>query len=169
MLSCDHCCSGKAICITYSECMFVVLAIRHAIRTRHRHLYPGRLYNNFPHHLTKGTFFRKEKLLNLKCVLIFSTTFVWNISHCKMNWTRYDHKYTFWSSCTVHHSCPILMNMEVSRQILEKFSNIKFNKNPNSGKRDVRYDGLTDRQKDSVRTDRHNEANSRFRQICERA
>jgi len=61
------------------------------------------------------------------------------------------------------------MNMEVSRQILEKFSNIKFNKNPNSGKRDVRYDGLTDRQKDSVRTDRHNEANSRFRQICERA
>jgi len=25
-------------------------------------------------------------------VLIFSTTFVWNISHSKKNWARYGHK-----------------------------------------------------------------------------
>jgi hypothetical protein len=26
------------------------------------------------------------------CVLIFSTNSVWNFSHCKKNWTRYDKK-----------------------------------------------------------------------------
>jgi hypothetical protein len=26
---------GKAICITYSECLFVALSIQHAMRTRH--------------------------------------------------------------------------------------------------------------------------------------
>ena len=28
------------------------------------------------------------------CVLIFSIKFVWNISHSKKKWARYDHKYT---------------------------------------------------------------------------
>jgi len=28
--SCNHCCSRKAINITYSECVFVALVIRHA-------------------------------------------------------------------------------------------------------------------------------------------
>ena len=36
----------------------------------------------------------REKLLNIKCVLIFSTTFVWKIFHSKMNSARYVHKYT---------------------------------------------------------------------------
>ena len=29
---CKHCCSGKAISITYSECVFVVLSIQNALR-----------------------------------------------------------------------------------------------------------------------------------------
>jgi hypothetical protein len=156
MLSCDHYCSRKAICITYFECMFVVLVIRHAIRMRHCHLRPGRLYNIFPYYLTKGTIFEKRKLLNLKCVLIFSTNAVWNISHSKMNWARYDHKYLYWSSCTVRHSCPILMKIEVSRQILEKYSNIKFHKNPISGSQDVSWGPVyrwKDRETDSGRTE----------------
>ena len=33
--SCDHCCSGKAISITYSECVFVALGIQHEKRTCH--------------------------------------------------------------------------------------------------------------------------------------
>ena len=28
--SCSHCCSGKAITISYSECVFVALGIQHA-------------------------------------------------------------------------------------------------------------------------------------------
>ena len=32
---CNNCCSGKAINITYSECVFVALVIQHAMRMRH--------------------------------------------------------------------------------------------------------------------------------------
>ena len=32
---CSHCCSAKAISITYSECVFVALGIRHAMRMLH--------------------------------------------------------------------------------------------------------------------------------------
>jgi len=30
--SCNNCCSGKAISITYCECVFVALDVQHAIR-----------------------------------------------------------------------------------------------------------------------------------------
>jgi len=33
--SCNHCCSGKAISIAYSECLSVALVIQHAMRVRH--------------------------------------------------------------------------------------------------------------------------------------
>ena len=44
-------------------------------------------------------------------VFIFSTTFVWNISHPK-NWAKYDQKWVLvfiWSTC---YSCQILMKLE---------------------------------------------------------
>jgi len=33
-LSCNHCCRGKLISITYSECMSIALVIQHAKRMR---------------------------------------------------------------------------------------------------------------------------------------
>jgi len=59
------------------------------------------------------------------------------------------------------------MKIEFLRQILEKFSDIKFHENPFSGSRVVpcgRTDTLTDGY-----TEREDEPNSRFSQIFERA
>jgi hypothetical protein len=73
-------------------------------------------------------------LQNIKCVfLISSTAFVWNISHSKQNSASYCHKCTqffMWSPC---YSCRILIKHEFSRHFFEKFSNVKFHKNPSSG------------------------------------
>jgi hypothetical protein len=55
------------------------------------------------------------------------------------------------------------MKPDFSRQIFEKSSNIKFRENPSSGDRAV-PSGETDR-----RTDRYDEANSRFTQYYEGA
>jgi hypothetical protein len=74
----NHCCSGKAISITYSECLSVALVIQHAQRMRRIILSsvacPGLPYSSTLSH--KWRDIRKKKLLNIKCVLTFSTTFV---------------------------------------------------------------------------------------------
>jgi len=57
------------------------------------------------------------------------------------------------------YSCQILIKLEFSRQIFEKYSNTKFHENPSSGSRVV----------PCVQTDRHDAVNSRFSQFCERA
>jgi hypothetical protein len=91
-LSRNNCCSGQAISITYSECVCVVLRIQHAMRMRRITLSsvacPAVPYFSILSH--KRHDFR-EKLLNIKRILISSIHFVWNISHCKKNSTRcYD-------------------------------------------------------------------------------
>jgi hypothetical protein len=88
---CNHSWRGKAICITYSEYMFV-WSLRYPARkarVSYCHLCYVRLYNVFAHYLIKWRDFQKKKLLKRKCVLIFSTTFAWNISHSR-NRARYD-------------------------------------------------------------------------------
>jgi len=55
------------------------------------------------------------------------------------------------------------MKLEFSRQIFEKYSNIKFHENPSSGSRVVPF-GRTER-----RTDRHDEAKNRLSHYCEHA
>jgi len=49
------------------------------------------------------------------------------------------------------------MKLEFSQQFFEKYSNIRFHKNSSSGSRVV----------PCIQTDRHDEANSHFSQLCE--
>jgi hypothetical protein len=67
------------------------------------------------------------------CVLIFSTTFVWNIFRSKKKWATYDQICVLGFVLSIHYSCQILMKLEFSRQIFEKYSNMKFHENPSSG------------------------------------
>ena len=52
----NNCCHWKAKNITYSECVFVVLGIQHAMQC---HLWSVRLHNIFSHYLTNGRIFEK--------------------------------------------------------------------------------------------------------------
>jgi len=61
-----------------------------------------------------------------------------------------------WST---RHSCPILIKLELSGQILEKYLDVKFKENPSSGSRVV----------PGGQTDRRDEANSQFCQFVESA
>jgi hypothetical protein len=89
------------------------------------------------------------------CVLIFSTTFIWNISHSEKNWTR-DH------DMYVHRNVTWLLfwsDFIEARIFLERFffkySDMYFHENPSFGSRvnTMRTDG---------RADRHDEANCLF-------
>jgi len=57
----NHCCSGKAVSITYSECVFVALYIQNEMRMRHTAIC-GLLGSTrvFPHYLINGTIFEKR-------------------------------------------------------------------------------------------------------------
>jgi hypothetical protein len=75
--SCNHCCRGKVICITYSERVFVALGIQHAMRMR-RTVICGLSASTIFVHIIKQHGFRKKKsvIKHKTCALIFSTTFL---------------------------------------------------------------------------------------------
>ena len=55
MYSYNHSCHGKAISITFSQCVFVALGIQHAV-----YMWPVRLYNIFAHYLINSTVLKKK-------------------------------------------------------------------------------------------------------------
>jgi len=67
--------------IAYYECVCVALVFQYAERMR-RIIVPSVacLYSIFfPHYLISRTIFGDKVIDHKKCVLIFSTTFVWNV------------------------------------------------------------------------------------------
>jgi len=88
-------CSGKAICITYSEDVCVALRTQHAMRMRHTVICcPVPLYNIFPTLSHKPNEFRSKVTEHKLCDLIFSTSFVCNVSHSKKYLAIQYHKCT---------------------------------------------------------------------------
>jgi hypothetical protein len=102
--------------------------------------------------------FRKKVSGHKMCVLTFSTTFTWNISHSEKNSTTSYHKCTSVFTYSTRNSRQILIKIEFYKHISKSSSNIKFHQNPSSGSRVVPC-GRTDTKK----------LNSRFSKFCERA
>ena len=83
--SCKQCSRRQAINITYAKCLFVALVIQNAKRSL-RIILPSvacPALQYFPTLSHKRQDFRKKVIEHKMCVLIFSTTFVVNISHSK--------------------------------------------------------------------------------------
>jgi len=81
--SCKHCCCGKAISITYSGCVFVILVIEHAKRTHPITLSSVACPFLKHFHITSQKAISKKENGHKMCVLIFSTTCLRNISLLK--------------------------------------------------------------------------------------
>ena len=82
-------------------------------------------FSTSPH---KRNDFRKDVIERKIRFLNFSTKFDRNISHSKKNWGRYDKKCILVFMWSTPVTRPILMKIEFSWHIFEKYSNIKFNK-----------------------------------------
>jgi len=136
----NHCCHAKPIWITHAECVFVALVIEYAMRMRHTILScvacpTIAIFST--HCRIKRHDFRIKMTLNTKCVsFIPSTTFVSNISHSKKNSASCDQKRAPVFTLNTRHYCHNVMKTEFSRQIFEKYRNIKFNEDPFIGNRD---------------------------------
>ena len=113
----------------------------------------------FPHYLINGTILEKKVTEHKMCLLIFSSSFVWNVSHSKKTWARYDKK----SKLGLHVKCPLLLSDFNETRIFstdfpKNSTNIKFHENPSSGSQVVPC-GRTDMTKPVVGC----------RKFCERA
>jgi len=115
--SCNHCCHATSVNITYSEYVFVALVIQYAMRVRRIILssVASLAAPYFPTLSHKRHHFRKKVIEHKMYVLIFSTTFVWNVSHSKKNWAIYDHKCVLVFRCSFFNQN--LMKLELSPQI----------------------------------------------------
>jgi len=84
--SCNYCCSGKAIIVTYCDCEFVALGIEHAMCMRHIVICGLPCCTHFSTLRHKRHDLKKKVTEHEMCVSIFSTTFACNIFHSKKNW-----------------------------------------------------------------------------------
>jgi hypothetical protein len=108
-------------------------------------------YSTLSHKLRD--FSREKKLLNIKCVLIFSVTFIWNTSRYKKNWTMYCHKWTHIG--LLHVKYPLFLSdfnktWIFLRQISEKRRNKEFGETGHVGAELFLVDRQTDMTKLTV-------------------
>jgi len=123
----QHCCSGKAIGITYSVCMSVALVIQHAMCVHHMvigGMYFSVLCFNIVSYMA---WFSDKKFTEHKMyVMIFSTTLSEaSLILRRIQWDFIINVHT--SSCkVVIMLVTFLVNLEFSWHIFRKYWNIKF-------------------------------------------
>jgi hypothetical protein len=164
-LSCNHCCSGTAISITYSEVVFVALVIHYAVRMHH-FVICGLLHSTiFFHIITQTTRFLK-KLFDREWELRFSIKplsvtllILWNFEPDVIinMYIGFYIKYPLFLS---DYNESWIFSTDFRKIIKYQISWKSLYLESTSS---MRTDGWADRQ-----TDRHDEANTRVCQSCER-
>jgi hypothetical protein len=96
------------------------------------HLWPVWLYHIFP-----LISFLERKVIEHKMWFSLQLFFFWNISHSNKNSARYCRKCTHVFMYIIRYYYQILMKLELSGQIFEKFSNNEFHETPFSWSRAV--------------------------------
>jgi len=98
----NQCRCWKPTIITYSECMLVALVIEHAKRMR-RIILSSVACPALPYYSTVFTTarFSKNVSKDKMFVLIFSTAFVWKISHSYKNSASYHVRYSLFSQILI--------------------------------------------------------------------
>ena len=123
-------------------------------------LWPARLYINFPLYLYNGKIYER-KLLKIKYVLIFSTNVTEKFLILRRTERDVIKNIHLYSCNAPHFFRQILLNLELCRQIFEKYSSINSLqwRRSCSTWTDGRMDRRTDRRKDIK------EVTSRFSQF----
>jgi hypothetical protein len=137
--------------------MFVAIGVQPAMHMRHNvicELYGSTIFSILFH---KRHDFRKKITEHKIRVLILSTTYVWNISHPKKNWTRYDEKMYI----GLHVQCP-LFGSDFNETLILSTDFRKIFRHQISCK-SVHWEHA------DGRTYSYDKANSRCSQFCERA
>jgi len=128
------------------------------------HVWPIRLYSIFQHYLINETIFERKKITEHKIyILIFSTTLFWNIPHSKKKWAIY-----IWS--TMHIDLHVQYQLLLSDFNETWIFSIDFReilKYQTSWK--AVYWGPSCSMRTDERTNRHDDANSRFPRFYESA
>ena len=157
------CARSASVCMPESlgvcMCVRVTFLIQHVMSMFHivtSFVAPlAQLY--FLLYLIHGAIFGEKVTEHKMYVLIFTTTFTRNFSHCKKKWMRYCHECENVFMQSTRYSSRILMKLEFSRQIFERSVNIKIHQIPSSGSCSMQA---------NRRTDGHEEANSRLRNFA---
>ena len=82
----------------------------------------------FPNCLINGTICEKKTEYKMYFDLLYK--FVWKVFHHKKKWARCGHKCVLVFVQSTRYYCQVLMKIDFSRQIFEKYRNIKFHENP---------------------------------------
>ena len=148
----NHFCHGKAICITYFECVSVALVIQHAMRMRRliSSCYLAGSTKFFPHYITTS----KILVKNTKCVILLSLQLL-SETLLILGGIQRDIIINVRKSS---RRTPVIivrfsLNLNFSRQIFENSTNTKFHENLSSEDQVVswrRTEGQKDKHDETI-------------------
>jgi hypothetical protein len=96
---------------------------------------PVWLHRIFSHYFMKVKIFEIYSTEHKMCVLVFCTTFVWNISCSNQNGAGYYHKCMLVLMYSTDCSGQVLIKLVIFKQIFEKYSNVRYHKIPSNWSR----------------------------------